>query len=265
MSGGDICQAYGLQFGDGSRLFVKTRAGAPAGFFEAEARGLRWLAEADALPLPQVVAVCEDFLALEWLESETPAPDCDRRLGEGLADLHRCSPAGWGLEWDNFIGTLPQQNRPRSTWIEFWIEQRLRPQVQRACAGGTAPAGWESQFQNLFERLPNWLPDEPPSRLHGDLWRGNLLIGPGGRPYLVDPACYAGHREVDLAMMRLFGGFSPTVFAAYQAVYPLQPDWERRVALYQLYPLLVHVNLFGGSYVHSVQRTLDDLLRQGSG
>lgn len=257
--GGDICRAYLATLGDGSRLFVKSRENAPEGMFETEARGLGWLAEVGALRVPQVVAVGEGWLALEFLPSAARRDGFGEELGRGLAQLHRAPCDGFGWSCDNFIGPLPQLNAPCQGWLEFYSERRLRPQLQRALNGGRAPRVWLGKFERLIAALPSFVPDEPPSRLHGDLWGGNLLVGPSGEPCLVDPAVYGGHREVDLAMMRLFEGFEPTTFAAYDEAYPLQPGFPDRVPLYQLYPLLVHLNLFGGSYRGSVERALDQL------
>src|SRR5690606_6795024 len=150
-----------------------------------------------------------------------------------------------------------QDNTPAGDWTEFFRERRLLPQVERAIENGRAPAALAQGFDRLFDRLPELVgPAEPPARLHGDLWGGNLHVDERGLPCLIDPAVYGGHREMDLAMMRLFGGFSERVFAAYDEAYPLSPGAKDRVTLYQLYPLLVHVNHFGGSYLASVQQAL---------
>jgi fructosamine-3-kinase len=227
--------------------------------FPAEGRGLEWLAETKALRIPEVIAAEEDFLALEFLESGSKRVKFDEELGRGLADLHRFSAGAPGWDFDNFIGPLPQANERTESWAEFYAEQRLRPRFEAAIRSGVAPGKWRSRFENLFERLPALVGDEPMSRLHGDLWGGNLLVGPNGEPCLIDPAVYVGHREVDLAMMKLFGGFPSRVFQSYDEAFPLLSGHELRVHLYQLYPLLVHVNLFGGGYVSSVERALDSL------
>lgn len=261
LSGGDICQAFLVLLADGSRVFLKTRPQAPPAMFPAEARGLEWLRQVGALRLPEVVAARPELLALEYLEPGSRVADFEERLGRGLAHLHRAPVVGFGLDHDNFIGPLPQANAPRASWVEFYIERRLRPQVAAALHSGRAPRGWAQRFERLYEFLPHWLPEEPPSRLHGDLWGGNLHTAPDGAPCLIDPAVYAGHREVDLAMMKLFGGFGDRVFRAYAEAYPLVEDHERRVELYWLYPLLVHVNLFGGGYANSVERILAQATR----
>lgn len=259
LSGGDISQAYRVTLRDKTPLFVKTKPQAPPQFFEGEARGLEWLRQSRTLRIPQVVAVGPEFLALEYLESAAKSKGFEENLGRGLADLHRCTWPTFGLEQDNYIGLLPQSNHPSATWVQFFVERRLRPQVDRALSQGRAPAHWEQRFERLYGGLANMVEEEPPARLHGDLWAGNLVVGPHGEPCLIDPAVYAGHREMDLAMMRLFGGFSPRVFQAYQEQFPLAPGAQERVPLFQLYPLLVHVNLFGGSYVASVEHALQSL------
>ena len=268
LGGGDINDAYEVALADGRRVFVKTNGRAPRAMFPAEARGLAWLAEARALRIPAVVAVSDEagdeppFLALELLRGGRPAPDFDERLGHGLAALHRFGAPGFGLDHDNFIGRLPQANAPvAGGWPDFFRERRLEPQLRRAADGGRASARMKRGFERLFAALPDLCgPAEPPARLHGDLWGGNLLCDDTGAPCLIDPAVYGGHREIDLAMMRLFGGFGGRAFAAYDEAFPLADGADERVALYQLYPLMVHVNLFGGGYAGSVEAALDRLV-----
>jgi len=259
--GGDINQAARMTLADGRRLFVKFRAGAPPGMYRAEADGLDWLAAADAVAVPAVVAVGESgeprFLALDWIEPGAPGADHGERLGRGLAALHRAGAAQFGAEADNFIGNLDQFNAPTPSWAGFYSERRLAPLTQQAIEAGALPADAWASLERLVARLPELVgPEEPAARLHGDLWGGNAMAGADGRAYLVDPAAYGGHREVDLAMMRLFGGFSATCFAAYEEAWPLAPGHEDRVALYQLYPLLVHAVLFGGAYGGSALRAM---------
>jgi fructosamine-3-kinase len=263
LSGGDINDAFELELGSGARVFVKTNRAAPPSMFPAEARGLSWLNEAGALRVPEVLAVSSgragepSFLVLELLEQGRRQRDFDEQLGRGLARLHRFGTPGFGLDHDNFIGSLPQRNRTHDTWADFFWAERLEPQLARAVGGGRATARLQSGFQRLHGKLLQLLgASEQPSRLHGDLWGGNLHCDESGQPCLIDPAVYGGHREVDLAMMRLFGGFGERVFSAYEEEWPLAPGHGERVALYQLYPLMVHVNLFGGGYAESVERTL---------
>jgi fructosamine-3-kinase len=265
LAGGDINRAYEVALRDGRRLFVKTNERSPRGMFAAEARGLAWLAEARALRIPEAVSVAapddsQQFLVLELVATGSPARDFDEKLGRGLAALHRRGASTFGLEHDNFIGSLPQANAPASNWPEFYRERRLEAQLRRAAQQGRASSRMRQGFERLFRVLGELCgPAEPPARLHGDLWGGNLLCDEHGAPCLIDPAVYGGHREIDLAMMRLFGGFGARVFDAYDEAWPLADGHDQRVSLYQLYPLMVHVNLFGGSYVGSVEAALERL------
>ena len=292
IAGGDINRAYEVVLADGQRLFVKTNDRSPPGMFAAEARGLGWLGEAGALRIPQVVAVSapeepHQFLVLELVATGTPARDFDEKLGRGLAALHRHGAPGFGLDHDNFIGWLPQVNdppwepregsqtlprrtppgkaglRPRdppNAWPEFYRARRLEAQLRLAADEGRASSRMRQGFERLFRVLDELCgPAEPAARLHGDLWGGNLLCDARGGPCLIDPAVYGGHREIDLAMMRLFGGFGAPVFDAYDEAWPLADGHRERVSLYQLYPLMVHVNLFGGSYIGSVEAALERL------
>lgn len=253
IAGGDVNRAYEARTTGGQRLFVKHRPGAPAGMYAAEAHGLAWLAEARALRVPRVVAVGEEeprFLALEWIDGGPPAAGHDEALGRGLAALHRFGAPAFGLARDNFIATIPQDNRAAPSWPAFYRERRLEPLARAAADRGLLPGGTRDRLERLYGRLEDLCgPPEPPARLHGDLWGGNAVTDADGGPVLIDPAVYGGHREVDLAMMRLFGGFSGAVFSAYEEAFPTAPGAGDRVALYQLQPLLVHVNLFGASYV----------------
>lgn len=253
--GGDVAQAAAVDLEDGRRLFVKTRAGADVHAFEVEAAGLRWLAEAGALRIPAVIAVGGPpaFLAIERIDLGTPARDHDERLGRGLAALHRFGAPSFGLHHDNLIGTEPQLNAPRPDWPTFYGEARLVAMAERA----RLSASLMRRIEAVAARLPALVgPPEPPSRLHGDLWAGNAIVDATGQPVLVDPAVYGGHREIDLAMMRLFGGFSARTFTAYDEAWPLAPGWRDRVPLYQLYPLLVHVAMFGSAYRGQLEHAL---------
>ncbi len=246
--GGDINEAYAAELEDGTRVFVKTRADAPPGEYAAEAAALAWLGEPGGLGVPEVVGVADELLALEWLD-EGGAGD-EAELGRGLATIHAAGAPAFGGEGPLRIGTIELPNDPVPDWPSFYAEHRLRPLIPRA---GLSPSGARA-VEAVCDRLPGLAgPPEPPARLHGDLWSGNVLWS-GGRPYLIDPVAYGGHREVDLAMLRLFGAPGPRFLAAYEEVAPLAPGHEERVALWQLFPLLVHAVLFGGSYGASVER-----------
>ena len=266
LSGGDINDAYEVGLADGRAVFVKSNVSAPNDMFVAEARGLAWLDEAKALRVPRVLASAganelTPFLALELIRSAPRASDFDDRLGRGLAALHRHGAQAFGLDHDNYIGRLPQKNTFGVAWPEFYRVRRLGAQLKSAVDSGLASARLRRDFERLFAQLEDLCgPPEPPARLHGDLWGGNLMTDDKGEPCLIDPAVYGGHREIDLAMMKLFGGFGPRVFAAYKEAWPLADGYRERVALYQLYPLMVHVNLFGGGYVASVEAALAQLV-----
>ena len=262
--GGDINDAFDVTLADGRRVFVKTHDEADPRMFACEARGLEWLRAAEAIRIPRVLAYGKDdvgFLVLEHIASAARASDYDEQLGRGLAALHRSGDDQFGFAEPNFIGSLTQENTFADTWPEFYATRRLEPQVRMAIDRGIAPASWRRGFDRLFAMMEDLAgPPEPPARLHGDLWSGNVMVADDGAPCLIDPAVYAGHREVDLAMLRLFGGMNARTLAAYHEAAPLAEDHAERVGLYQLYPLLVHVNLFGGSYVASVERALNQYL-----
>ncbi len=256
VGGGDINESYDVHLSDGRRVFAKANPHAPPGFFEVEAAGLGWLAETGTVRVPRVLAAGDQevhFLAMEWIEPGPHTPEADETLGRELAALHRSGAPHFGWDRDGYVGELPQPNGACESWTELYRVRRLEPLARRAVEAGLLPADGMAEFELLFARLPGLVgPPEPPARLHGDLWGGNLVVGRDGAPWLVDPAPYGGHREVDLAMMRLFGGFGSRAFAAYDEVFPLADGHLERVHLYQLYPLLVHVALFGAGYTGQV-------------
>lgn len=261
VAGGDVNRAARARLGDGRDVFVKWRPGAPPGAFAAEAEDLRWLRVAGGPRIPRVLAVGDDpearFLALEWLPPSPPGPGYDERLGRALAALHLAGAPAFGRDAANLIGPLPQPTGPAEGWPEFYGRYRLAPMAARARRAGVLDAADMRRSERLVDRLPGLLgPGGRPDRLHGDLWSGNAHAGPGGEPVLVDPAAYGGDGEMDLAMMRLFGGFAPRVFDAYDEVRPPAPGRDDRLEIHQLYPLLVHAVLFGGGYAGSVRRIL---------
>ena len=259
VGGGDIGDSHLATLAGGERLFVKQYAEAPPETVTREAEGLRWLAEPGVIPVARVRGVDEGarLLLLEWIEPGRPSASGEADFGRALAALHRSGADAFGAQPDNFIGSLPQSNTSHSTWAEFYAEERITPQLNRGRKAGRLGPRETAQTETLMARLPElFAPEEPPSRLHGDLWGGNRLCDTQGQSWLIDPAAYGGHREMDLAMMRLFGGFPETVFDAYEEAWPLDAGAPERVPLCQLYPLLVHVNLFGGHYVESVRRIL---------
>jgi len=231
------------------------------GMFYAEARGLSLLGKAEALRVPDVIhagaAGDFQFILLEYIAAGARSRNYWRDFGAGLAALHMKSATEFGLDHDNYIGSLPQKNTLTSSWIEFFIEQRLEVQLQIARDEGRLGEGFSKKFEALFNRLSSLLPEEPPALLHGDLWGGNLMTTSEGEPCVIDPAVYYGNREADLAMTQLFGGFDPSYIDRYNEVHSLLPGYEARLDLYNLYPLLVHVNLFGGGYMGQVVSILN--------
>ncbi|MBK9180227.1 MAG: fructosamine kinase family protein [Acidimicrobiales bacterium] len=263
VGGGCVDPAWRLRLAHGPDVFVKAGDGPGAhDRYRAEAGGLRWLGAARAVGIPEVLAVGSEppgpaFLALAWIEPGRPGPHADEALGRSLAALHRFGAPGFGLASDGFIGPLPQPNGALPTWAAFLATRRLEPLVRRCVERGILPREAGGRLDRLVDRLDDLVgPVEPPARLHGDLWAGNVLVGTDGRPWLVDPAAYGGHRETDLAMLRLFGGPGPRTLAAYHEVFPLAEGHEDRVELNQLYPLLVHALLFGGGYPATALRIL---------
>jgi fructosamine-3-kinase len=264
VGGGDINESFRVAL-DGGDAFVKTRADAAAGEYAAEAAGLAWLAEPGALRTPRVLEIDARYLALEWIASSPEGePDPSGRrsdagveeLGRGLALTHQAgAPCFGSAGGSGGFGSLRLSNEPAGDWPEFYAERRLRPLARLARERGALSRPVTEAVERVCEALGELCgPPEPPARLHGDLWSGNVLADARGRPWLIDPSAYGGHREVDLAMLRLFGSPSPRLFAAYEEVAPLAEGWRERVELYQLLPLLVHALLFGGSYAGAVER-----------
>jgi fructosamine-3-kinase len=252
VGGGDINDAFLAELNGGGRAFVKTRADAPPGEYVAEAAGLRWLGEPGGLGVPEVLGASDDVLVLEWLDEGPAGEEAD--LGRGLAIVHAAGADAFGGEAPLRIGRLTLPNEPLPDWPSFYAERRLRPLVSSARDRGALSAAGARAVEDVCDRIAELAgPPAPPARLHGDLWSGNVLWS-GGRPYVIDPIAYGGHREVDLAMLRMFGSPGPRLLAAYEDVAPLAEGHEDRVALYQLFPLLVHAVLFGGGYGASVER-----------
>jgi fructosamine-3-kinase len=260
VGGGDINDAWRVELDGGVQAFVKTRAGAPAGEYTAEAAGLAWLAEAGGLPVPDVLGVADDdtddeprLLALAWIDVGGRGDAAV--LGRGLAAIHAAGAPAFGGAWPLRLGGVELPNEPLEDWPAFYAERRLRPLTALARDRGSLAAGGARAIERVCERLPDLAgPAEPPARLHGDLWSGNVLWDPDGRPHLVDPAAYGGHREVDLAMLELFGAPGPGFYAAYEDARPLAAGHAERVPLWQLLPLLVHAVLFGGGYGAAAER-----------
>lgn len=257
--GGDVAISFRLDLDDGRRVFAKTHASAPAHHFSTEAAGLTWIRGASEIGVPDVLAVSDapPFLVLEWIEGGGAVADTELSLGRGLASLHRAGAPSFGREDRRSTGSRGLPNEPCGTWAEFYATQRLLPLARLAkddeALRDRAIRDLEAVAGRLLEL--GGAP-EPAARLHGDLWAGNRVVGTDGRNWVIDPAAHGSHREFDLAMMRLFGGFSEACFAAYEQDCPLGVGWQDRVALHQLAPLVVHAIKFGGSYPAAVEAAL---------
>jgi fructosamine-3-kinase len=261
VSGGDVAASYRVDLADGRVVFAKTLRSAPHGAFTTEATGLAWLREAGTVAVPEVLGVADEppLLALEWIEEGRSGVDrgAEARFGRELAALHRAGAPCFGREDRRSTGSRGLPNDPAGTWAEFYAERRLLPLAAIAEREGALPSRSISDLRSVAGRLDELVgPPEPPARLHGDLWAGNRLVDRHGTSWLVDPAAFGGHREFDLAMMRLFGGFGRECHEAYADAAPLADGWEDRVALHQLAPLVVHAIKFGGGYVASVADAL---------
>ncbi len=252
VGGGSICTASRLTLDDGASVFAKQWPGGdpPPGFFAAEAAGLRWLAEAGA-PVPEVLAELPDILVLEWLDPGRPSPEAARRLGAALARTHRAGADRFGTGWPGYIGalSLPVESG-EGPWSAWFAHQRLAPYLRMSADRGALSASDVAEVERLLDGIDRYAgPPEPPARIHGDLWPGNVLWSNNGA-YLVDPAAQGGHRETDLATLALFGGAPhlDRILEGYQDAWPLAEGWRRRVPLHQLHLLLAHTALFGASY-----------------
>ena len=260
VSGGDINAAW-LLTTDKGHFFVKTNTVVIAeAMFAAEAEGLKALQQNFAGTVSDVIAQGSfngtAWLALQWLEKGTATETAMRNFGAQLAEMHRRPQPYFGWQTDNFIGRLTQANSPAANWAAFYAQQRILPLVKTLVDSGRWGKQEMQQADSFCRKLPDLMPEEPPALLHGDLWGGNYMITSQGVPAIFDPAVYGGHREMDLGMTKLFGGFDPGFYEGYQATYPLQPGWEQRLPITQLYPLLVHAVLFGGHYIAAAENIL---------
>lgn len=259
VGGGSINAAYAFTSGNQKYFLKINSARRYPGMFSTEAAGLKLLASAGALAVPQPL-LCEpcgdeQVLVMTFLESAPETGEFHYLLGKGLASLHTNTHEQFGLDHANYIGSLPQDNTPCASWSEFFVCRRIEPLLKQAIDSGSLTAGARRHFDSFFSRLDELFPEEKPALLHGDLWSGNKMNTRGG-PAIFDPAVYYGHREVDLAMTSLFGGFTSDFYRGYEEHFPLEKGWEGRVELFNLYPLLVHAVLFGGGYASDVLRVI---------
>lgn len=253
--GGSVGVAQRLTLDDGGDVFAKFVENGPPGILEAEANGLRWLAEAGA-PVPELIAAAPEVLVLEWIQPGPPNPTAATQLGRDLASLHRSGAETLGAPWTGFIGLAPQDNTPQdtgTTWPDWFRTHRLDPYIRASRDNGALNADDVSAVESVMPRLAG-VPAEPIARLHGDLWPGNVHWGATGTAHLIDPAAHGGHRETDLAQLSLFGGLPhlQELIAGYEEIWPLADGWRERTPLHTLHLLLVHTTLFGGTHRDAV-------------
>lgn len=261
VSGGDISRAFVLYTAT-DRVFCKINSSSTArAMFEAEADGLKAISKTRTLKTPNVYELAElekgACLLMEYVPSKGPDSTDLETFGAQLATMHQADSTYFGWENSNFIGSLPQSNQKHDNWISFYINERLIPQFQLAINQKLLAKDEIPRIEKLQSVISSYCSDVNPSLLHGDLWGGNYLIGENGAPYLIDPAIYFGHSEIDISMSRLFGGFGSAFYEAYFDINPAQPGESNRMAIYQLYYLLVHLNLFGRSYYQSVKNIIN--------
>ncbi|SRX54203.1 fructosamine kinase family protein [Aequorivita sp. CIP111184] len=253
LTGGDINDVYHLKCHEGIFVIKLNDALKFPRIFDAEAKGLQLLKQSHSFKIPNVIAEGEfqksSYLLLEYISPGNKLNIFWESFAENLAKLHKTSSEQFGLNHNNYIGSLPQKNEYRSAVSEFYISQRLDPQFKMASENGFNFKNLEEFYKNISGEIPS----EPPSLIHGDLWNGNYMVSENGNPVLIDPAVAFAPREMDLAMMKLFGGFSEEVFSNYNAIFPLTDGWKERVPLWQLYYLLVHLNIFGSGYLQQVK------------
>jgi fructosamine-3-kinase len=254
--GGDINHSFLVKTSVGNYFIKHNSSLYGLDFFEKEAQGLSLLASADALPVSKPLFHGQFhqqlYLVLEYFSKGEASHSFWRKFGEGLAALHQKTCKDFGLDHDNYIGSLPQTNNPSFDWSAFYFHQRVGKLIIISFKRGQLESHHLDWAEGLSRKLPSIFPGESPALLHGDLWSGNFSAQSNGLPIIYDPAVYYGHREMDLAMTRLFGGFDSAFYDAYQHAYPLLSGWEERLEICQLYPLLVHLNLFGGHYLREV-------------
>ena len=257
ISGGDIASAYLLETST-KKMFLKVHSNFE--LLQAEAHALNTIAKANCIATPKIHAIenyeNNGFLVLEYIESKSPTASDFELFGRQLAALHQATNEHFGFDQNNFIGSLPQSNNQHSNWLDFYTEERLNPQLQLALNKGLLSQKEIPTLDKLKTTCSEFFTNIKPSLLHGDLWSGNFLISTDGIPYLIDPSTYFGHAEVDIAMCKLFGGFGSSFYESYHKVIPQDQFTSTRIELYQLYYLLVHLNLFGRSYYSSVVTTL---------
>ncbi|MFZ5553701.1 MAG: fructosamine kinase family protein [Bacteroidota bacterium] len=258
--GGSINESFVLETTEGKFFLKRNDANLFPGMFEAESRGLNQLAITQTIKVPDPY-FCgnfkgQGFLVMEYIQPGLQDEGFWEKFGLALAELHKKTAENYGYEENNYIGSLPQSNKQHRQWFEFFAEERLRPLVQKATEKNLLLRTEIEMFEKLYHKLDGFFPVELPALLHGDLWSGNFLCSVNGPPVIFDPAIYYGHREMDIAMSKLFGGFQQRFYSAYNEARPLEKGWEERAEVCNLYPLLVHLILFGSGYHKQIELTL---------
>jgi fructosamine-3-kinase len=264
VSGGSINQAYCLQTNIGRYMLKLNSKSAYPNMFACESVGLKTIATTNTITVPAVILQDDldavSFLVLEWIETRKPTEKASKQLGRELAEMHKNKASYFGFENNNYMGSLPQSNKKHDTWSSFYIEERLQPMVKIAFDKRLLNNTDIQNFEKLYLKLNLLFKEEASSLIHGDLWGGNYLIRADEKPYLIDPAVSYGNREFDIAMTTLFGGFSESFYAAYHESFPLNKGWNERIDLWNLYPLLLHLNLFGAGYLEQVREGVEEYL-----
>jgi fructosamine-3-kinase len=255
LSGGDINAVYKINSNEGVFCVKQNDRSRFPNMLQKEAHGLEELAGNSLFQVPKVIGTYEDdtsqYLVLDFIESGVKSASFWKDFGIQLAQMHQQTSDLFGWQEDNYIGSLHQSNTTHDNWSSFYATERIMPQVKMAFDANKVDLDFIKMAERLCSKFDSLFPKEPSSLLHGDLWSGNFMVSSNGKPVLIDPAVYYGHREMDLGMMQLFGWFSEELFDYYHQAHPLAADWKERIPLTQLYPILVHVNLFGGGYVQS--------------
>jgi fructosamine-3-kinase len=264
IAAGNHNQGIKLESSEGY-FFLKLNFDHERDILSKEASGLSLLKKSTFLKVPETFGSGRigdyNYLLSEFIQTGRYQLDYWQNLGIGLAHLHLTESDQFGFEEDNFIASIPQRNNRQPNWINFFIEERLEPLIGKAYFDRLIPLDFLKSFQEIYPKIESIFPTEKPALLHGDLWSGNVISTKSGEPCLIDPAVYFGHREMDLAFSQLFGGFDGLFYEAYESVFPLEPGFESRMGVYNLYPLLVHLNLFGSAYLPGIERIVNRFVR----
>ena len=265
VGGGSINETYRVIINSDKKFFLKLNAAKKfPSLFEKEKNGLEFLAKQNIIKVPEIV-ICENveevqLLLIEWIDTGSKNQLFWQKFGEQLAKLHAITNEQFGFVEDNYMGALPQCNTPTKNWIDFFIHNRLQPQIKLAEENQLLKSKHINAFEKLYLQLNNIFDKEKPSLLHGDLWSGNYMCDADSRPALIDPAVYFGHRSMDIAMTTLFGGFDKQFYESYNYHFPFPDNYREQWEVCNLYPLLIHLNLFGSSYLSQIERILKKIM-----